>query len=142
MKSPNKRELLDGYAKYAVFKRAYDVVNKFIAEDNFLAAFVLSFSILEDRLTATFCICRDSSEIFGATKNVSKITFKKKVDALFSLGVIDKKLRERLMSAAADRNILTHQMMWNIDVFAEEHINKIKRLINDVVKCKRSFERI
>jgi hypothetical protein len=139
MKRPPKREQLDAYAKYTTFKKAYDKVNEFLNDENYLAAFVLSFSILEDRLTAAFCVCRDALEFSDSTKNVSKLGFKQKVDKLASMGAIDNNFRDRLMSAAAERNFLTHQMMWNLDVFEKRHITQIKKLINELKKCQRSF---
>jgi hypothetical protein len=139
MKRPPKREQLDAYAKYTTFKKAYDKVNEFLNDENYLAAFVLSFSILEDRLTAAFCVCRDSLNFSDLTQNVAKLEFKKKVDRLLEMGAIDTSLRDRLLSCAADRNRLTHEMMWNLDVFEKRHITQIKKLINEVKRCQRLF---
>ena len=95
--------------------------------------------LLEDRLTAAFCVCRDAIGFSDSQINVSKLEFKKKVDRLQEIGAIDIGLRERLLSCAADRNRLTHEMMWNLDVFEKKHIDQIKKLINQLKKSQRSF---
>ena len=107
-------------AKYEVFKRAFDTLNFFIQSGNLIGAFVLSFSILEDRMRAAMVDCfKKANEPIGS-ENISKIPFAKLVKRLKRVGAIDGDLEKRLLAAAELRNELTHQMMWRLDVISIE----------------------
>jgi hypothetical protein len=129
-------------AKYEVFKRAFDTLNFFIQSGNLIGAFVLSFSILEDRMRAAMVDCfKKANEPIGS-ENISKIPFAKLVKRLKRVGAIDGDLEKRLLAAAELRNELTHQMMWRLDVISIENIETIKSLINEVKKIQRYFLKI
>jgi hypothetical protein len=133
---------LSPYAKYEVFKKAYDTVNFFTASGNLLAAFVLCFSILEDRLCATVVICSRSSHKKIDENKLSKIMFKKKIDYLLKIDAINLYMHERLEKAAHLRNELTHKMMWRLDVFSLSHIKMLRSLINEFQRIQRKGEKI
>ena len=132
---------LGPYAKYQVFKKAFDTLGFFTDSGNIVGAFVLSFSILEDRMKAAMVDCFNAVEEPIGTKDVSKIPYGKIVSRLKRVHVIDASLEKRLLDAADLRNRLTHQMMWRLDVFSIDHINEFKKLINDVKKAHRAFLR-
>ena len=135
------RNALDPFAKYTVFRNAFGQVNKFKAESNFLTAHVLAFSILEDRVTASYV----SSYRLLHDKNppqyetLAKINFKNKVSNLLVMGVIDEALSQEIYLAAILRNELFHEMMWRLDSFTEEAVDGIRNLINQVQKANRRF---
>jgi len=132
---------LDPFAMYSVFKTAFDQVNKFKAERNLLAAHVLAFSILEDRVTAAYVsayrLLHEKNP--PQYENLGKIHFKNKVSNLHNMGVIDQSLDEKINAAAILRNELTHEMMWRLDCFTEEGLDEIRDLINQVNKANRRF---
>lgn len=130
---------LGPYAKYKVFKKAFDTLSFYTDSGNIVGAFVLSFSILEDRLKAAMVDCFNAIEEPIGIKDVSKIPYAKIVSRLKRVNVIDASLEKRLIEAADLRNRLTHQMMWRLDVFSIDHINEFKKLINDVKKAHRAF---
>ncbi len=126
-------------AKYEVFKRAFGTLNFFIQSGNLIGAFVLSFSILEDRMRAAMVDCfKKAKEPIGSAE-VSSIPFAKLVKRLKRVRAIDADLEKRLLAAAELRNELTHQMMWRLDVFSIDNVALIKTLINDVKTAHRSF---
>ena len=133
---------LDPIAKYSIFKRAFDTLNSFTSSDNLVGAFVLSFSILEDRMRAAMVDAFKAIDEPLGTKNVSKIPYARLVSRLKRIHVIDTQLEKRLLEAADLRNRLTHQAMWRLDVFSMDHINEFKALINEVKKAHRSFLRL
>ena len=137
-RSKNDNEMTS-IGKYEVFKKAFGTLNFFVQSGNTIGAFVLSFSVLEDRMRAAMVDCfKRASEPIGA-ENISKIPFAKLVKRLKRVGAIDSDLEKRLLAAAELRNELTHQMMWRLDVFSVEHVETIKKLINEVKSVHRNF---
>lgn len=130
---------LDQIAKYKVFKKAFDTLNFYVESGNIVGAFVLSFSILEDRMKAAMVDSFNALEEPLGKSDVSKIPYGKIVSRLKRIHVIDTHLEKQLLDAADLRNRLTHQMMWRLDVFNLEHINEFKKLINDVKRAHRAF---
>ena len=131
----------DPFVKYAVFKRAFDEVIKFQAEENLLAAHVLAFSILEDRVTAAYVSSyrllheMDPPQI----ESLQKIKFKNLVSNLHVMGVIDQSLEQKIYLAGNLRNELMHEMMWRLDCFTQEAIHEIRKLITQVQTANRRF---
>ena len=132
---------LDPFVKYTIFKNAFGQVNKFQEEENLLAAHVLAFSILEDRVTAAYVSSyrllheMDPPQI----DSLQKIKFWNLVSNLHVMGVIDQSLQQRIYLAANLRNKLTHEMMWRLDCFTNEAVNEIRQLINQIQTANRRF---
>ena len=137
----SRSNFIDPYAKYAVFKNAFNQVNKFKEEGNFLAAHVLAFSILEDRVTAAYVssyrLLHDKNP--PQHEDLGRIHFKNKFSNLHNMGVIDQSLYGQIDIAATERNKLTHEMMWRLNCFTEEAVDSIRNLINQVNKANRRF---
>ena len=133
---------LSSYAKYETFKKAYGNVNFFTESGNLIAAFVLCFSILEDRLCAAVVVCSRALERKIKEDNVSKMPFKQRIDHLLDIQAIDDDLHERLLKAAFLRNELTHKMMWRLDVFHAGQIRSFRALINELHKIQRKHEKL
>ena len=139
MSRSDEDDKLDPVAKYDVFKKAFDTLGFFIDSGNIVGAFVLSFSILEDRMKAAMVDCFHAVGEPIGTKDISRIPYAKIVSRLKRIHAIDSSLEKRLLEAADLRNQLTHQMMWRLDVFSVDHVNGFKQLINDVKKAHRAF---
>lgn len=133
---------LSPYAKYETFKKAFGMVNFFTESGNLIGAFVLSFSILEDRLCAAVVVCSRALKKKINEDNVSKMMFKHRIDHLLAIKAIDENFHERLEKAAHLRNDLTHKMMWRIDVFHVSHIKTFRSLINELQKVQRKYEKL
>jgi hypothetical protein len=133
---------LTPYAKYETFKKAYDNVNFFTESGNLIAAFVLCFSILEDRLCAAVVICCRATKRKINEDKLSKMPFKQRVERLLEIQAIDDDLHARLLNAADLRNELTHEMMWRLDVFHTSHIKAFRSLINELQKVQRKHEKL
>lgn len=134
-----KDDALDPIAKQQVFRRAFGTLNKLLDEGNLISAFVLSFSILEDRVRAAMVACYKRIGEPVDTSTVSDIPFGKVVGRLKRINAIDHDLELRLRAAGDLRNRLTHQMMWRLDVFREEDVKSFQGLINDVKRSHRRF---
>jgi hypothetical protein len=132
---------LPPYAKYEVFKKAFDTLDFFQESGNLIGGFVLAFSILEDRTRAGVVTCFGHINEPVDLENLSKIQFSKIIGKLRTCKAIDSDLENRLREAGDLRNKLTHQMMWRLDVFTLDHILKIRELINEVNKAVYHFEK-
>jgi hypothetical protein len=132
---------LDPFVKYTIFRNAFGQVIKFQAEQNLLAAHVLAFSILEDRVTAAYVSSyrllheMDPPQI----ESLQKIKFKNLVSNLHVMGVIEQSLEQKIYLAGDLRNELLHEMMWRLDCFTQEAINEIRKLITQVQTANRRF---
>ena len=135
-------EILSPYAKYEVFKTAYDTVNSFVKSENLISAFVLSFSILEDRLCAALVVCSQALNKNIKFSSISKMQFKQRAEKLLKIGAIQQDLHDRLLEGAYLRNKLTHEMMWRLDVFHASHIRSFRSLINELQKIQRKHEKL
>jgi hypothetical protein len=135
---------LDPFVKYGIFKKAFTNVNLFKSQKNFLAAHVLIFSILEDRVTAAYVVCYRALNQRNPPQynELSKIAFRNLISNLTVMGVLDELLAEKIRNAAIKRNKLTHEMMWRLDCFSEEDVNEVRYLINKVNKMRRHFVKI
>jgi hypothetical protein len=133
---------LSSHAKYETFKKAYESVKFFTESGNLIAAFVLCFSILEDRLCAAVVVCSRATKRKINEENVSKMPFKQRIEHLLAMQAIDDHLYERLLKAAFLRNELTHKMMWRLDVFHASHIRSFRSLINELQKIQRKYEKL
>lgn len=134
---------LDPYVKYGVFRRAFSNVNLFKSQNNFLAAHVLIFSILEDRVTAAYVTCYRALNNRNPPQfeELRKIAFRNMVGNLLVMGVFDEILVEKINAVAIKRNQLMHEMMWRLDCFSETDVNEIRLLINEVNKFSRKFSK-
>ena len=134
MKSP--------YAKYKTFKRAFDTINILADSGNLIGSFVLSFSVLEDRLCAALVVCSKALNHELTHKDLMKVPFLRRAKQLLAIGAIDEELYKKLQEAADLRNDLTHKMMWRLDVFKMEHIKNFRKLINDLAKVQRKHDKL
>jgi hypothetical protein len=134
---------LDPYVKYGVFKKAFGNVNLFKSQGNFLAAHVLIFSILEDRVTAAYVTCYRALNAKNPPQfeELRKIAFRNMVGNLLAMGVFDETLAEKINAVTIKRNQLTHEMMWRLDCFSESDVDDIRMLINEVNKFSRRFSK-
>ena len=134
---------LDPYVKYGVFKKAFGNVNLFKSQGNFLAAHVLIFSILEDRVTAAYVTCYRALNAKNPPQfeELRKIAFRNMVGNLLAMGVFDETLAEKINAVTIKRNQLTHEMMWRLDCCSESDVDDIRMLINEVNKFSRRFSK-
>ncbi|WP_194942782.1 hypothetical protein [Limnohabitans sp. Rim11] len=132
---------LDPYVKYGVFRKAFSNVNMFKSQGNYLAAHMLIFSILEDRVTAAYVTCYRALNDKNPPQfeDLKKIAFRNMVGNLLAMGVFDETIAEKINSVAMKRNQLTHEMMWRLDCFKEENVDEVRALINEVNKMSRRF---
>jgi hypothetical protein len=126
--------------KYLIFRSAYSKLNSYIANDEFLAAHVIAFSILEDRVLAARIQCDELvNEPMNPKINKNKIPFEKSAKKLLELTVIDSQLYESLLACADERNEFIHQAMWRLTDFNKKSILNLRATINATEKKRKFF---
>jgi hypothetical protein len=126
--------------KYWIYRAAYSKLNEYIARSEFLAAHVIAFSILEDRVLAARLQCDEL--VNGAINSKiikNKIPFERSVKKLLEISVIDTILYDSLMLCAKERNEFIHQAMWRLADFNHKSIINLKTNINSLEKNRRKF---
>jgi len=128
--------------KFFIFRNAYSKLNEYIAKNEFLAAHVIAFSILEDRVLAARLQCDEL--VNGPIDSrivVNKIPFEKSVIKLLELNVIEVTLHDSLLACAKERNEFLHQAMWRLADFNKKSVLNLRGNINAIEKMRRKFIR-
>ncbi|MCF8156231.1 MAG: hypothetical protein K9K35_09530 [Rhodoferax sp.] len=120
-------------AKYETFKRAFDNVAAYRNQENYLAAYVVTFSIIEDRLRALYVVWYRKKNNSDPTSRQINDSLVKLVNILANDQIISAELAADLKNEARRRNELMHAAMWNLDAFSNEAVEmalKTARNIN------------
>jgi hypothetical protein len=114
--------------KAVAFARAYQRLKSYLDGGDYLAAYVLSFSIVEDRLRAMYVVRhrvetgQDPSERKIHQSLVSIVRY------LSAREDLAEELKDQLILTARARNQMVHAAMWLLDETAEHDINELIRL--------------
>ena len=127
----------NGTQKQATFKRAYDTVGIYISQGNHLAAYVVTFSIIEDRVRALFVEWHRFKKSAEPTQKQINGPFSNIVTTLAKDNIIAPELSHELTEEAKRRNSLMHSAMWNLDAFTEEVISETLGLARDINNAGR-----
>ncbi len=127
--------------KYEHHKKANGTLNYYLEQGNFIGAYVIAYSLLEDRIRAMYVVVqRDINktelEIDDVKRSVGGI-----IGYLQKKGYLTKEIAKQLHKANESRNSLLHNAMWQIDVFKEADVLKIKDLKNDVAKALEKLKK-
>lgn len=127
--------------KYEFHKKANGTLNYYMAEGNWLGAYVIAYSLLEDRLRAMYVVAqRDVHKVIINEEDI-KAPYARLVGYLKKNNHLDKELAKKLHKANDNRNKLLHDAMWHIDAIVEDDIKKLKELKNEVAKVVDKLKR-
>jgi hypothetical protein len=126
--------------KYLSFKRAFGSINHYVSQNNFLAAYIIAFSILEDRLLASYIVCyKHKNKEDLSLRKLDNVSLSQLVHKLHYIKVIDIEFVNQLVELSDERNVLIHLMMWKLDEFNQESADKVRSAITKIEKCRRHF---
>ena len=118
---------LEAANKPPYFAKMAEHFQNHIQQGDWLAAYVVAFSFLEDRVGALYAErCRVDSEVEART------SLKKKVNALEQAGDVEAELANRCRAKVQERNDLLHNAMWNLDGFTQEAAQQVERAARDM----------
>lgn len=135
------REQFSQQEKYVAFKTAYSFINKYERDQNYIAAYVIAFSLLEDRIRAMFVICYRATQ--GTEPKQDKIDehFKKIISKLIHHQYLDEKFAKEILDEADRRNKLLHTAMWKLDAFTEKSVADLKTILRKADKLLKDKKR-
>lgn len=124
--------------KYVAFKTAYQTITHYLAQDNFLAAYVVTFSLIEDRVRAMFVVWhRDAKKNEPTSKQIAA-PFSNHIRQLQVAGDIPQEDANLLLAEAKIRNELLHAAMWNLKAFDKTAIDRAIKLTRTIDKLRRA----
>lgn len=108
------------------FARAVETVHHYLAAGNFIGAYVVAFSILEDRITAMYVTCLQEEAGRANQADCQRHQrLAEKMGLLVSRGVITVTNKEQWLAIANERNRKLHDAMWNLDEFQAADVERI-----------------
>ena len=129
-----RKDALSPQEQRANFARAFDTYQHYLNTENYLAAYVVAFSILEDRINAMYLTCYEAVTGQSATiDDAVRLGFGNKLKYLLTNGVIGLAERDAWSNLANDRNSKFHAAMWRLDEFQKEHAQAI-------IECARKAD--
>lgn len=118
MKSRRRHDLTQR-EKYLGFKAAFQTISSHRTAGSHLAAYVIAFSVFEDRLSAARMLAADlkaESRPKGYSPHYTKIRY------LESAGHIDSRVATQWREAGDKRNTLLHAAMWQFGAVTDKDV--------------------
>ena len=127
--------------KYEHHKKANGTLNYYLEQGNFIGAYVIAYSLLEDRIRAMYVVVQRDINTAELVIEDVKRSVGGIIGYLEKNGYLTKEIAKQLHKANESRNSLLHNAMWQIDVFKEADVLKIKDLKNDVAKALEKLKK-
>ena len=126
--------------KHIAFKNAFDTVTQCMDAKNYIGAYVIAFSLIEDRIRAMYVVWhRSTKDAALADKELRVTGFAKQINTLRknakNIPMIEAAL---LLVEAKQRNQLLHDAMWNLSVFSEPVAQRAIALTRMVERLRRA----
>jgi hypothetical protein len=118
------RQALTQTDKQKNFSRAFEVITIHRGHGDFLAAYVVSFSVFEDRVMAAMMWAKD---LAGRPRPTKHLRLYERIDVLVDGKHIDAATATDWRAAGNERNALIHAAMWEVDTFSEQHVESAYR---------------
>jgi hypothetical protein len=126
------RSLLTQDQKRESFAEAFRTVKVHRDAGNYLAAFVIAFSIFEDRVLAAIM---SDADLTSTARPKSHVPLHRRIEHLRKAGHIDQATETDWKAAGNERNDLLHAAMWRLDVFDAKSVAR-------AVAIARSADRV
>ena len=121
--------------KNFIFKKAYDLINSYLLQGDYIASYLIAFSILEDRIYAFYSLRFIKINQKAPSKShISKKGFKGVCKVLLDDNYINLETFEKLEVQREKRNNFIHLTMWTM------HLNK-KQDVTQVVSIIRLIDK-
>lgn len=128
--------------KYQAHKTANGVLNHYIATENYIGAYVIAHSLLEDRIRAVYVIVfRDIKANTAWRATDSKISIGKILKALHAENFLKSRTFNLAIKLTSYRNTLIHAAMYNVNKIQLIHVTDVVNLRNDFAKLVRDLKR-
>lgn len=126
-----------GVQKQASFKRAFESISAYREQNNYIAAYIVTFSVIEDRLRALYVDWYRVKKCGEPKQKQIDGPFTGLVKTLSIDGTISAELTTELTEEAKRRNSLMHSAMWNLDNFTDEVIEEVLKVARNINNAGR-----
>ena len=129
--------------KFKHHTEANDTLKLYISKKQYLSAYTVAFSLLEDRIRAMAIV--KERDLLGGDDYQKFVTLgiAKVISFAYERTTDNLPLIQNLKNVAINRNKLLHEAMWRIDAISPidiEHLMKLRALVaNDLAKMKRKI---
>lgn len=127
--------------KYEHHKKANNTLKHYLEEGNYIGAYVIAYSLLEDRVRAMYVVVQRDVHRVVYTSNDINAPFARIVDYLEKNSHLSKELAKQLYKANNNRNTLLHDAMWELDVFKEKDVITVGKLRDEVSSVLEKLKR-
>jgi hypothetical protein len=111
-----KGKNLETSEKAAFFEKMAEAIDYYLSEEQYLSAYVVAFSFLEDRIGALYA---ERCRVEGVVP-ATNAKFVEQIHQLQGAGDLPPKLASACLAKRGQRNELFHNAMWNLDGFTEK----------------------
>lgn len=118
----------DQKIKYRAHKKAQETLKHYLKKRQFLAAFVVAFSILEDRLGAFDMVYRRDIAADGSRPSSKQPGFAQMIVTLNNNRLISDSVKKRLFKVNALRIDVYHAAMYNLNAVKRVQVERVIRL--------------
>jgi hypothetical protein len=131
--------------KFEHHKEANSTLSYYLDQGNLLGAYVIAYSLLEDRLRAMYVVVqRDIHKVVYTEAEVNG-SLARIINYLKENNHLTKELANSLQKSNLSRNNLLHNAMWELNVVSKDHITRVRKLRNEVSsqleKIKRAVKK-
>lgn len=127
--------------KYEHHKKANGTLNFYLEQGNLIGAYVIAYSLLEDRIRAMYVVIQRDINKVELIKDDIKRSIGGIIGYLQKQKYLSKELAKQLHKANDNRNRLLHDAMWQIDVFEQGDVLKVIELKKDIAKVLEKLKK-
>ena len=131
------------------FKKTWDLIDEYWRKKDFLACYVLTFSVLEDRLNSCYKVSlwKRKSKKFDiedvpSYDDIYLTQTKEKINLLKEDLLMTETMEKQLYKVIGERNTRFHSTMWVMDAFTKDSISDLVTLSRDLDKIRRKQKKI
>ena len=131
------------------FKKTWELIEDYWKKKDFLACYVLTFSVLEDRLNSCYKVSlwKRKSKKFDiedvpSYEDIYLTQTKEKINLLKEDLLMTETMEKQLYKVIGERNTRFHSTMWVMDAFTKDSISDLVTLSRDLDKIRRKQKKI
>jgi hypothetical protein len=127
--------------KYLIHKHAHATLNHYIATQNHVAAFMLAFSLLEDRIRAMYVVLVRDIDKRIVQEDELKQSISKVFHLFYTRNEITKEQNSQLFKLFTLRNKLVHNAMWHLHIFRAADVASVKNMHRQITNLTEKMKR-
>ena len=131
------------------FKKTWDLIEDYWRKKDFLACYVLTFSVLEDRLNSCYKVSlwkrrskKFEIEDVPSYEDIYLSQTSEKINLLKDDFLMTEIMEKQLYKVIGERNSRFHSTMWMMETFTKDSISELSILARELDKIRRKQKKI